>query len=145
MNSFNISRRTFLIGSLYVSAGLSCSTKQAFQAGIGEQVITPDWPLPMRGYGGRTENSKGVHDDIYARAFIFDAGERFILITLDLIGIEYTVYKEITKRIAGRMDIVPEAIAINFSHTHAGPRVTDKYKPFLIDRIVQSAELAEQI
>ena len=91
--------------------------------GSAETIVSPDRDLPLWGYGGRTGNSKGIHDNLYARAFLFDSQKRFLLITLDMGAVDYTFCKNASDRISKTTDIEPAATAINCSHTHSAPSV----------------------
>ena len=48
--------------------------EKTFLAGSSKIRITPDIPIPMSGYGGRTAPFKGVHDDLYARVIVLSDG-----------------------------------------------------------------------
>jgi len=71
-----------------LQTGLSQTTrKSVLMAGAATINITPQSPVPMSGYGNRDQPSKGVHDEIFARAFVFDDGKtKTCIIQADLIG-----------------------------------------------------------
>jgi len=63
---------------LVLQTGLSQTTRKS---------VPPQSPVPMSGYGNRDQPSKGVHDEIFARAFVFDDGKtKTCIIQADLIG-----------------------------------------------------------
>jgi neutral ceramidase len=47
----------------------------SFSAGFAKTNITPQWPVPMSGYGDRKGLSKGVHDSLYVRTTAFSDGQ----------------------------------------------------------------------
>jgi len=46
----------------------------SLSVGSASVVITPPVGTPMDGYFDRRDVSRGVHDDLYARALVFDDG-----------------------------------------------------------------------
>jgi neutral ceramidase len=98
-----------------------------FLAGTAKIKITPEIPIPMSGYGGRTEPFKGVHDDLFARVIVFsDNINKSALISADVIGFSNTFWEEITQRITKETGIKKEYIMLSAVHNHGGP-VTKVY------------------
>ena len=60
-----------------------------WKVGAASIVITPDRPLRMAGYGGRTDPADGTVQDLFAKCVTFEdkQGQRVAIITLDLIGV----------------------------------------------------------
>ena len=60
-----------------------------WKAGAASIVITPERPLRMAGYGGRTDPADGTVQDLFAKCVTFEdqQGQRVAVITLDLIGV----------------------------------------------------------
>lgn len=91
-------------------------------AGAAKCVITPpvgDW---MDG-NVREEGSRGIHDDLYARALVLDdgAGNAWAAVALDVCGF-YRPFAEQVRTLAARAtDLAPERILVCATHTHAGP------------------------
>jgi hypothetical protein len=55
------------------------------RAGIAKIDITPDIPVKLYGYASRKAPSEGVHDQLYARAIVFEnEGKKFVLVSSDL-------------------------------------------------------------
>jgi hypothetical protein len=72
----------------------------------------------MAGYAARVGGSEGLLDELTASCLALEAnGERFLLIALDLIGVDPSMVDEL----AARLDMPPASIAISASHTHSGP------------------------
>jgi hypothetical protein len=85
-------------------------------------VVTPPIPTAMGGYGARKGPAVGVHDDLYVRSLVFEAhGERFGLITCDLLNFDRHVVERVRGLVAAATGIAPERLMLAASHTHSGP------------------------
>jgi len=103
------------------------SPNNTFYAGTAKVLITPGTPIPMSGYGGRTEPFIGVHDDLYARVIVFSDGvNKAVLISADVIGFSNSFWEETTQRIAREAGIKKEYVLLAAVHNHGGP-VTKVY------------------
>src|SRR4051794_4357434 len=69
----------------------------SWQAGVAQAVITPGEPMWMSGYGGRTKPAEGKLHDLWAKALALQApdGERCVLVTMDLVGIDRDLAKTV--------------------------------------------------
>ncbi|HWB83821.1 MAG TPA: neutral/alkaline non-lysosomal ceramidase N-terminal domain-containing protein [Bryobacteraceae bacterium] len=97
----------------------------SLKAGIAETTITPDWPTPLWGYGGRPPFSDGILDDIFAKAILLDCGKRFLIITMDVGAIGFPLYRRIARRIHETIKIDEDAIMIQCTHDHSAPANID--------------------
>ncbi len=100
----------------------------AWKVGLAQVKITPERPVPMSGYGGRTKPFEKVAADIYVKAMALEDadGHRGVIVTSDLLGLSAEVAEPICARIAkktglGQTRLGREQILLNSSHTHAGP------------------------
>jgi hypothetical protein len=101
--------------------------KLSMLAGAASVNITPLSPVPMSGYANRDQPSKGVHDDIFARAFIFDDGKtKVCIIQADLIGFSFEFADEVHKEIEKKTGIPKENSMLVAVHNHGAP-VTRTY------------------
>lgn len=77
----------------------------------------------MGGYGARTGPATGVHDDLYVRSLVLEAdgGERFGLITCDLLNFDRPVVERVRELVSAATGMAPERIMLAASHTHSGP------------------------
>jgi len=118
---------TIFVSLLFLETGLSQSKKALMMAGAASVNITPKDPVPMSGYANRDQPSKGVHDDIFARAFVFDDGKsKACIIQADLIGFSFAFVDEINKEIEKRTGIPKENCLLVAVHNHGAP-VTRTY------------------
>ncbi|HEY1048821.1 MAG TPA: hypothetical protein VGE39_03670, partial [Prosthecobacter sp.] len=82
-----------LLLTVFVIAAAPGPEAPAWKAGAASAKITPEKPMWMAGYAARTKPSEGVELDLFAKALVLTdpQGERFALITLDLIGVPRNV------------------------------------------------------
>lgn len=97
----------------------------AWKAGAGRAVITPPEPMWMSGYASRDKPAFGRSTDLWAKVAVLEdsSGERVVLITLDLVGIDRVTSREICDELAQSHGLKRSQIAIATSHTHSGPVV----------------------
>jgi hypothetical protein len=107
---------------LTLSLNLIAQEPPLLPIGAARTDITPGYPIRLHGYGGRTTNSQGVAQKIWAKAIAFgtDAQGPRILITLDNLGIPGAMTDELAARLASK-GIKRESLAICASHTHSAP------------------------
>ncbi|HEX4588413.1 MAG TPA: hypothetical protein VH120_00675, partial [Gemmataceae bacterium] len=62
---------------------------ESWRAGVASITITPDKPMWLSGYAGRTKPAEGTLSDLHAKALVIEdpAGRRAVVVTMDLIGI----------------------------------------------------------
>jgi len=94
-------------------------------AGAAPVSITPDDPVWMAGYSSRNQPSQGVSQDLHAKALVVqdEAGARFVIVTVDLVGITEPMRSEVERQIKQRFDLEPSSLLMNASHTHSAPEV----------------------
>jgi len=115
---------TVLIILIFSMEGYAQNTLRAGTASIN---ITPDKPIPMSGYGIRTEAFDGIHDSIYARAIVFSDGEnKAAILSVELIGFSDAFCDELSLGIEKLTGIKKEYILVSAVHSHGGP-VTKVY------------------
>src|SRR5262245_22805491 len=123
-------------------------------AGVARKVTNPPPGIFLMGYGNRVQGNIGVHDDIAVTTIVFDDGNsRAAILAADHAFINTSVVIRSKNRIQTEAGVVPEAIFICCSHTHAAPigyanaksRPEDQaYIAFLIDMLVASVVEAQQ-
>jgi hypothetical protein len=111
---------------------LASSTAHAgetpWKVGLAQVKITPQMPVVLSGYGGRTKPFEKVAADLYVKAMVLQDrdGNRGVIITSDLLGFPAAVAEPICERIAKKTSLTREQILLNSSHTHAGPALSLK-------------------
>lgn len=123
----------FRSGLAVVACALGVTeTLAAWRAGAASIVITPPQPMPMAGYASRgAQHAQGLLNDLYAKALVLedDAGERGLLVTLDLVGIERHLSLSICQRLQQAFGFERRQIVLAASHTHSGPVVAKNLRP----------------
>jgi hypothetical protein len=109
---------------LFPAAGAAQATPAALRVGAAKVDITPtqDAPLPLSGYGGRTEPFKGIHDDLNVRAIVIDDGtSQGALIGCEVIGLAFPLVDKILNRVTKETGIPKDNVLLSAVHTHAAP------------------------
>ncbi len=105
---------------------LSAPIAQAgWKAGVAKTIITPKTYMAMSGYGGRDKPADGKLTDLWAKVAVLEdaTGNRGVIITLDLVGIDRSLSLAIRDSLQEKYGLERAQIAICTSHTHTGPVV----------------------
>ena len=96
-----------------------------WQAGAAKINITPKNLMWMSGYGARTKPAEGKLTDLWAKALALKdpTGRTAVLITMDLVGIERYLAREVCQELSAKYRLPREAVILSVSHTHTGPVV----------------------
>jgi len=99
------------------------ATAGELRLGTAAVKITPPLNTPMAGYYG-ARGSKGVLDDLYAKAVVFDDGKtKAAMVVCDLIGLPRAPVLEARRIIAEKTGIPADHVMISATHSHTGPVV----------------------
>jgi len=87
--------------------------------------ITPKRPMWMSGYASRDHAAEGTSIDLWAKALalVDPRGQRALLISLDLVGIDRDFSQEVCAKIGKKHQLDRPQVALFSSHTHSGPVV----------------------
>jgi len=120
-DSMHISRPMILTALLLLPAAATWS--ESWKAGIATISITPEVPVPLVGYGGRDKPFETVDIDIYAKALALEdaRGNRGVIVTTDLVGVQAVFFDEACRRITEETGLSRGQILLNASHNHTGP------------------------
>lgn len=125
-----------------------------WKVGVATQAITPSESMWMSGYGSRDRPSDGKLTELWAKSMAIedDNGNRSVIVTLDLVGIDRDTTQKIIDKIKDKFDLSRQSVALSTSHTHSGPVVGSNLKAmyFMADaewELVESytTELIERI
>ncbi|MDC0259023.1 neutral/alkaline non-lysosomal ceramidase N-terminal domain-containing protein [Verrucomicrobiales bacterium] len=110
-----------------------------WKAAVASEKITPTEEVWMAGYAGRKGPMESVKRDIFAKALAIEDAEanRFVFITLDLIGVPKEFRIDVEKLAEEKYQLAPGALLINASHTHSGPMLRT-YRPPGSDKLLPS-------
>ncbi len=131
--SMNVLKPCWVLASLIVlscfAAWAPCAGAEQTQwkAGVASVAITPTEPMWMAGYAARKGPSEGKVHDLWAKALALEDadGTRFVLVTVDLIGIPRPTRDWMDKQVKARYNLSPGAVLFNASHTHCGPVIRE--------------------
>ena len=99
-------------------------------AGTAKTVITPPVGHAMGAWVLRQGRSKGVHDDLYARALVLSEGEtRIGLVAMDVAGVPREIVDAIKSRVSRLTDVPPSHLLLNSTHNHTTPSFGDDISP----------------
>lgn len=114
-----------LVLTLSFLSGAFAQNQHDWTVGAASSVITPEEPMYMAGYGGRTTPSEGTETDLFAKVLYLEAANSGtgLIITLDVLGTDKTFGDDLCKRLKAELQLDRNQIAICSSHTHSGPVV----------------------
>jgi len=121
--------RTLLFFALLVALVLPASAAEqaaagrGWRAGVGREKITPTDALWMTGYAVRDRPAEGTAQDLWVKALAFadPAGNRGVMLTLDLCGITREISDRVAAELHRRYGLPRSAVLTNVSHTHCSP------------------------
>jgi sugar lactone lactonase YvrE len=104
-------------------ADATASVEAIRPVGAAAVDITPDYPVRLSGYGSRREETAVVAQRLSAKALAIGGDEEgpAVIVTVDNMGVPYTVRNEVLRRLAGKTKVTSDRLAISFSHTHCAP------------------------
>lgn len=111
------------------------------RAGIGRRIITPRVGVPLVGYGNRASVSRGVHDDLQARAVVIDDGAMQIaLCSIEMLWLRKEEMAAIRSAVTARCGLADANIFLFCTHTHSGPagHLPDQWDFSLVERIAEA-------
>ncbi|MEX2188521.1 MAG: neutral/alkaline non-lysosomal ceramidase N-terminal domain-containing protein [Pirellulales bacterium] len=103
---------------------------KTWQAGVARVNVTPTKSMWLSGYGARDRPAEGKLADLWAKALVLvdPAGNRAVLVTMDLIGIDRDLSQRVCSEITKKHGIDRARIALCTSHTHTGPVVGENLR-----------------
>jgi len=132
MNNCLALARIILVSQAVIRFGATAAEIE-WQAGLAIVKITPEKPVPMAGYAGRTKPYENVVQDIYAKALAFEDGQghRAVLVTTDLLGLSRAVAEPVCERLQERTKLTRSQLLLSSSHAHSAPvlRLEDRADP----------------
>ncbi|HWB02013.1 MAG TPA: neutral/alkaline non-lysosomal ceramidase N-terminal domain-containing protein [Verrucomicrobiales bacterium] len=146
---FTVARRSIrlpvilipLLALAGVLAALQNKDDPSIMAGAAKVDITPDYPIRLSGYGGRTTVSDGVSQRLWAKALAFGKTpeDTAVIVTVDNTGVPGTVTEEVFKKVSTKVPLRRENFTVCSSHTHNGPMLTGVL-PFLFSKDIEPVQ-----
>ncbi|MCE5249980.1 neutral/alkaline non-lysosomal ceramidase N-terminal domain-containing protein [bacterium] len=123
----------FMLGACIMPSS-NVHAESPLRAGAAKIKTSPAEPIPLAGFYVRQGPFTGVHDDLYARAVVFESGgTEAALITVDICVLTESFWNDVTDRIARAYPIAKDHIILNASHTHGGPALYEPPDPNALD------------
>jgi hypothetical protein len=94
-----------------------------FQAGVARRAITPPGRVELAGLGYYLKRTgERVRDDLRATALVIsDSQGSIAIVAVDLMYNDEGFTRRVREQVSAATDLKPEAICVNFSHTHSAP------------------------
>ncbi len=97
-------------------------------AGTARININPSGSCLLDGFAGRDHGSEGIHDNLYVTALALSRHEKIlVIIGVDILGLNNEQMDKIWILAKKRLNLKPDQLFINCSHTHAGPEVRPSF------------------
>ena len=97
-------------------------------AGTDRININPSGNCLLDGFAGRDHGCEGVHDSLYVTALALSRyGKKLVIIGVDILALDNEQMDKIWMLAAKRLNLRPDQLFINCSHTHAGPEVRPSF------------------
>ncbi|MBN2150749.1 MAG: neutral/alkaline non-lysosomal ceramidase N-terminal domain-containing protein, partial [Candidatus Lokiarchaeota archaeon] len=94
-----------------------------FLAGMNATRIALPEGVPLGGYSGRNDTSKGEHDPLHVRSAAIKAGDdTIVVVACDLVGLERNHIMAVKQHVHRDLGIPPAHVLVSATHTHSGPR-----------------------
>jgi hypothetical protein len=99
--------------------------KTSWRAGVASVTITPAEPMWLAGWAVRKEPARGMLSDLFATALVLEdgAGEKLIVVAVDLIAMPRGLCDAIARRVQEKMSVARDRFVFAASHTHCGPEI----------------------
>jgi len=114
---------TFCLPLFLTTSGMA--ERELWKVGVSSETVTPNGPMWMAGYAGRTRPSEGKTHDLFVKALALQSadGTRMVFVTSDLISVPRPIRDTLEKQVAEKFGLSPDELMINCSHTHCGPEI----------------------
>ncbi|WZO99699.1 c-type cytochrome [Isosphaeraceae bacterium EP7] len=115
-----------LAAILLLSLATMNGTALAVDVGVAQVDISPDGPIRLHGYLGRSGPSKGIDQPIRAKAIAIgsDAQGPVLLLSADLLGVTDDLVADLSARLQKKVGLPRERLTVSASHTHSAPCIT---------------------
>lgn len=122
-------------------------------AGAADRDVTPEFPVPMGGYGQRVTSSEGVLDPVAVTALVLGDDSPVVIVTADLISTAGPIRTAVAERLAHHGWFDSGRLVMTATHTHSGPvphdpsgasGATARFSEMLVTGIVEAVEEAHE-
>jgi hypothetical protein len=111
--------------------------KATLRVGAASATVNPPDGTFLAGYD-LNRKSTGIHDDLYAKAVVFDDGQNAVaLLVVDAISLQYDTVQQIRQAAITKVKdpaLTPERIIAQATHSHGAPDTIGIYGPDIQNR-----------
>ena len=121
MRTIKMKRSIITVLALLSAAAVFAAGPRKIKAKWFEADISPEVGTALAGYG-INDISVAKFDNLLASGLCLnDGSNRVLIVSLDLIGLDYRSIKELRKRLSAITGAPEEGVLISCTHTHEGP------------------------
>src|SRR5437588_12199136 len=93
--------------TIFLGNSTAVAAEPEWKVGLAQVKITPEHPVQMSGYGGRTKPFEKVAADLYVKVLMLEDRDKrtSVIVTSDLLGFPAAVAEPIYDRIASRIGV----------------------------------------
>lgn len=111
--------------------------------GVAKETITPAFPVKIACNGRYSEDSIGIHDDVFCRCLIMDDGKsKLILLSYDLLFHDRELNNTLAEYAHQTYGVSPSALVVSYTHAHTAPASrgynpghhNDCYEAYLVEQ-----------
>lgn len=115
-----------LLTLIFIALVCPLAAADSWKAGVAAISITPDEPIHLLGYPSRITPFERVDQPIYAKALAVEdtQGNRGVIVTTDLVGLQDAFSHAVCDRILERTGLARGQIILSASHNHTGPLIS---------------------
>ena len=120
-------RRAIFTLLIALTLSLQALAEGHWLAGTASTVITPEEPIWLAGYAGRSHPADGTRHDLWVKAVALEtpSGDEAVIVSCDLLNLTAEMYANISANVQTQFGLEPSQILLNASHTHCGPALED--------------------
>lgn len=114
-------KKTLFAMLITATVSVFAAAPERIRAKWFEADITPDIGALLAGYG-TNDVSEAKYDNLVASGLCLDDGKnRVMLVSLDLLGLDYESILKIRKLLSRILDVPEKSVLVTCTHTHQGP------------------------
>lgn len=113
--------------AVFASAAEQPGAETTWKAGTSKAKITPEAPMYLAGFGGRSKAAESTLHDLWIKILALQSakGDRGAIITSDVCGFSKATYERICAQLRQRCGLERSQILLTYSHTHTGPALDE--------------------
>jgi neutral ceramidase len=94
----------------------------AWSIGVARRQITPPLGCQMAGFDARKDVARSIHDDLHARALVFEDGNnQVVFVSVEVIAVSAEFAASVRSQIESVTGVPASHIFVCATHTHCGP------------------------